>query len=391
MHIAPDGHVQVVTGRNGQGKTSVLDAIWLALGGGTASRDTRRPIRDGEDRAHVTLNLGDLVVTRTWRGDKTTLTVKSRDGASFSSPQKMLDRLIGRLSFDPLAFTRLPARDQVAALLDIVDLDVDLDDLDAERASVYEHRTRVGRDVKSLGDVHVDESIPDAETSATELLDRIRQASQVEDDRQRAERAEAETVRSIEAIEEQIAALEHRRAESMQHRDELRQTIADMPAPVDVESLMADLDGIEEANARVRENNRLREVASLRDEKDREYAHLTARLEDIDAIKAGALAAATFPVDGLGFDQDGVTFKGVPFSQASAAEQIRVSLAMAMALNPELRVIRIDDGSLLDDESMGLVAEMAEAGDYQVWVERVADASDSAVVIEDGSVVGDES
>jgi DNA polymerase III epsilon subunit-like protein len=34
VEITPDDTVQIVTGRNAQGKTSVLDAIWLALCGG---------------------------------------------------------------------------------------------------------------------------------------------------------------------------------------------------------------------------------------------------------------------------------------------------------------------------------------------------------------------
>lgn len=38
VEITPDGTLQVVTGANGAGKSSVLDAIWLALGGGPASR-----------------------------------------------------------------------------------------------------------------------------------------------------------------------------------------------------------------------------------------------------------------------------------------------------------------------------------------------------------------
>ena len=141
VEITPDGTVQVITGRNAQGKTSVLDAIWLALGGGGASRETPRPIRDGEDKASVTLDLGDLMVTRTWTGDKTALTVKSADGAKYPSPQSVLDALVGRLSFYPLEFTRLSARDQVAALLDLVDLDVDLAALAAERQVAYDRRT----------------------------------------------------------------------------------------------------------------------------------------------------------------------------------------------------------------------------------------------------------
>ena len=138
VEITPDGTVQVITGRNAQGKTSVLDAIWLALGGGAASRETVRPIRDGEDHASVTLDLGDLTVTRTWTGDKTSLSVKAADGAKYSSPQGVLDSLVGRLSFDPLEFTRLSGRDQVSALLDIVSLDVDLDDLARQRQTAYD-------------------------------------------------------------------------------------------------------------------------------------------------------------------------------------------------------------------------------------------------------------
>ena len=105
VEITPDGNVVTITGRNAQGKTSVLDAIWLALGGGAASKGTIRPIRDGEEKASVRLDLGDLVVTRTWTGDKTALTVTAADGAKYTSPQGILDALVGRLSFDPLEFT----------------------------------------------------------------------------------------------------------------------------------------------------------------------------------------------------------------------------------------------------------------------------------------------
>ena len=89
---------------------------------------------------------------------------------------------------------------------------------------------------------------------------------------------------------------------------------------------------------------------------------------------------------GLGFDDDGVTLDGVPFAQASAAEQLRVSVAMAMALNPKVRIIRITDGSLLDSENLALIEEMAGANGFQVWIERVDESGAVGVVIEDGEV-----
>jgi hypothetical protein len=63
-------------------------------------------------------------------------------------------------------------------------------------------------------------------------------------------------------------------------------------------------------------------------------------------------------------------------------------MAVAMAMNPKLRVLRINDGSLLDMENMKLIAQMAAEYDYQVWVERVEPSSESAVIIEDGTVKG---
>ena len=133
---APDNTVQVRCGRTAQGESSVLDAIWLALGGGEASRAITRPVRDGEDHATVALDLGDLRVTRSWSAaGKSTLRVEAADGARYSSPQAILDRLVWSLSFDPLAFTRLPARQQREALLDLVALDVDLDESAAQPAA----------------------------------------------------------------------------------------------------------------------------------------------------------------------------------------------------------------------------------------------------------------
>ncbi len=119
-----------------------------------------------------------------------------------------------------------------------------------------------------------------------------------------------------------------------------------------------------------------------------EYRNLTGELERLDRYKADELAKAKMPVEGLGFDLDGVTYNGVPFSQASGAEQLRVSVAMAMALNPDIRVIRISDGSLLDSTNMARLAEMAQEHDCQVWIERVDESGHVGFVIEDGSVVG---
>lgn len=380
VEITPDGTVQVVTGRNAQGKTSVLDAIWLALGGGPASKSTIRPIRDGEDRANVRLDLGDLVVTRTWVGDKTTLKVESADGAKYSSPQGVLDSLVGRLSFDPLEFTRLNPREQVAALLDLVDLDVDLDSLARQRQAAYDARAEIGRQGKAIGDIPNEiPGVPDAEVSASDLIAQIR---------------DAETLALAQFTEVEAASIAAAKVKEI--RDELanwettlkgrKAKVAAHTSVPDVTALESDLKAVEETNRAVRQNVQVKQAKARKAALLVDYQAQTAAIDAIDATKAAALAGANFPVPDLGFDDDGVTYQGVPFSQASSAEQIKVSLAMAMSLNPKLRVIRILDGSLLDPDNMELIAKMATEADYQVWIERVSDDTGVGVVIEDGQV-----
>lgn len=380
IDITPDGTVQIVGGRNAQGKSSVLDAIWLALGGGAASKATARPIRDGEDTASVRLDLGDYLVTRTWTGDKSTLTVTSPDGAKFSSPQKKLDGLIGSLSFDPFAFTLLPAKAQRDQLLSLVDLPFDPADLDRRRAAIFDERTEVGRQGKAIGLIPaLIPDVPDTEVSSAAILAELRAA---QDGERTNEAAYQRAARAQGAREQAEAALAAARTEEEAALEAFK-ALPEVPDTAAIEQRLASVD---DTNRAVRANQDTTAKQARFDQLYAQYGDLADQLDAIDREKAEGLAAATFPVPGLGFDTDGVTYQGVPFSQASSAEQIRVSLAMAMALNPELRVIRILDGSLLDSDNLNLIADMATEHDYQLWIERVGDADADAIIIEDGLV-----
>lgn len=386
VDITPDGTLQVVGGRNAQGKTSVLDSIWLALGGGKAGKETSRPIRDGEEKASVTLDLGELVVTRTWTASGTKLQVQSADGANHKSPQAMLDKLVGQLSFDPLAFTRLSARDQRDALLDLVDLDVDLDALDSKRQAVYDHRTEIGRQGKQIGEVAVDGSLPTEEQSASQLIAEIREA-QGQAASQQHDRAQLSRAKSrVRDLQDEIARLQDDLEHEQLAVSNLEAVIDTHPEPKDTEDLEEKLATVEETNAAIRANNTARERKGQKDRLQSTYDQLTTDIVALDKKKADALTAAKFPVDGLAFDEQGVTYQGVPFSQASSAEQIKVSLGMGMALNPKLRVLVIKDGSLLDDAAMAAIREVVAEHDFQLWIERVGNADKGAVIIEDGEV-----
>ena len=167
-------------------------------------------------------------------------------------------------------------------------------------------------------------------------------------------------------------------------------TKVDALKDIDLTEFDTKLAALEETNKNVRRKVQKTDLqdALVKDAKESEA--FTKTINDLDTAKNDAIKKATFPVEGLGFDDNGVTYNGVPFSQSGSAVRLRVSIGMAMAMNPKLRVIRICDGSLLDSKNMAIIEEMAKEHDFQCFVEKVDETGKIGIVIEDGSVKGAE-
>jgi DNA repair exonuclease SbcCD ATPase subunit len=111
-------------------------------------------------------------------------------------------------------------------------------------------------------------------------------------------------------------------------------------------------------------------------------------MADIKAKKKEKLAAFKLPVDGLEVGERDIMFSGIAFDNLSQAQKISVSMALAIAQQPTLRIIKVAEGSLFDDSTLKQVIDFAAGNDFQVWIERVANTpSGNAIYIEDGEVV----
>lgn len=380
----PEGNLVIVAGKNGAGKSSILDSIAAALGGAN-SKTTPKPIRDGEDRAEIVLETEDLTVTRVFTPSGSRLTLTSKDGAKYPKAQQKLDELVGKLSLDPLAFTLLDDKKQLAQLLDLVELPFDPEQLESSRKEVFAERTLVNNRVKEFkaalaqfGELPAD--LPATEVSVSELLGEYRKFETAQQERAKYLTDLNESQYKVQDLERQLAAAR----EHLAKVTDFLGNVSDYSE--DLEALRGKIDGAEETNRLVRKKQERGSLQFQYDATTDQAQALTAKLDEIDKTKADGLAAAQFPVDGLGFTEEGVTYQGVPFKQASTAEQIRVSMAMAIALNPALRVIRISDGSLLDSDSLALVEETAREHDFQIWVEMVEGNHEGAYTIVDGEV-----
>jgi ABC-type cobalamin/Fe3+-siderophores transport system ATPase subunit len=408
VEIAPKGNVVEITGRNGQGKSSILDALWWALAGTGGIQD--KPIREGADSAKITIDLGDLIVKRTLRrkseGDGFTpsLRVEGADGQSFKSPQTILDGLLSSLTFEPLAFERKPAREQFDELRRFVP-DMDFEALDNLTRGDMERRRDANRDAKTKRAAAeiipvpenfepVDEqAIIDALANAAEHNDLVaKRASRRDEAKSRADSlvASANAKREeSERLSQRAKQLLEESASEADEAEDLRARLASadpLPEAVQVEDLKAKLNGARATNAagaRVSEKRRLvQEAEALEAEADA----LTSRMATREEQKREAIKKANLPVEGLSFGDGCILLNGLPFNQASAAERLKASIAIAMAGNSRLRVVRVSEGALLDAESFRVLEEMAARFDAQVWVETVASSRESAIVIEDGEV-----
>lgn len=410
VDITPQDNLVVLSGQNGHGKSSVLDAIMSALAGGRGMKDIPEPIRRGEEQAEVGIDLGDLKIRRVWRlGEKPRIEVTNANGAKYSSPQGILDALTGTLTFDPLEFAQMQPREQRATLLRLVDLPFDIDENDRLRASLVSAETAARQDVRRLEQdaamlPKVPGGIPDEEVPATDIvremqrrMDAIQQNKDKRDEcaRLNVDMRHAATAldaardlvlskeRELEAAKAQSSRCETAYGQAVTLAREATAAAARLVDPdnSELEEKLSELESInftvrqKKANAKTRAAlNAARENEALA--KQDVAAH--------DKARAAALAAAKFPVDGLGFDDDGVTLNGLPFAQASESQRIMTSAAIGAAMNPRLKVLLIRDGNALDDERMNQLAEYAERSGYQIWVESIRPGQMPHVEIVDG-------
>ncbi|QEL14760.1 AAA family ATPase [Limnoglobus roseus] len=391
VDITPATDVVQITGKNGSGKTSVLDSIWWALGG--TKEIQAMPIRKGQESARIKLDLGEIVVTRKFTDKGSTLTVENAEGARFPSPQKMLDDLIGELSFDPLAFATMDCGRQYTELKRIAKIEVDLDALDTQNKLDYETRTLRNREEKEYrtraeGFEFKFEALEqpiDVDALVTELSNAAQRNADIDTRAQRRLDA-AELIRikgeEVVALEAKIAVYRKEMAE-LQDKLDTAEPLAEKIVVDDLRTKIAD------AQARNAEFAvRAKKAKLLEQAKTAEAASdaLTAKMAERTKTKEDAIAAAKMPIDGLSLSDGQVLLNGIPFDQSSSAEQLRTSVAIAMAANPKLKVIRIKDGSLLDEDGLAIIEGLAKGNGYQVWIESVNTSGKIGIYMEDGAV-----
>jgi exonuclease SbcC len=120
LNLEP-GKVNIISGKNAKGKTSILEAIEKTF----TNRDRRpRIIREGAEQAIILIETDEGTKIRrsvTAKGSRVSI---DKEGFKANSPQTMLQGLVGQFSFNPVDFLTRDEKEQTNILLAAAKIEV---------------------------------------------------------------------------------------------------------------------------------------------------------------------------------------------------------------------------------------------------------------------------
>lgn len=391
----------VLGGRNGQGKTSVLDAIAYALGGERMRPD--RVTRDGSATpAKMRVELSNGIVCER-KGKNSSLTVTDTTG--MKGGQRLLDEFIGEFALNLPKFLNMSDREKADYLLKTLGIADQLADADRKVAEANAERTEIGRRARAARKMAEDspfhEGVPGETLDVSALLDEqmfaheTNQAIEFKRREVEAKRAESERMAAeVERLARELADATERMAIASSRSEtvtgELEGLEADLAnmEPADEQAAAEAVREAEAVNEMVRQNTARAEMLADADRLDGEYRAAGARVAKAKEELLSLLDGADLPLDGLAVEEGVLRFNGSAWGDMSGSEQLRVATAIARELKPECGFVLVDKLEQFDPQQLAEFGEWASGQGLQVIGTRVAVDDTCTVVIEDGRVVG---
>ena len=391
VRVDPTTSLFTVGGENGNGKTSFINAIEAALTG--PDRKATKPVHEGADGAFIAIDAPPYRIERRFddRGKAALRVLRTDDGSEAPSPSNLLNELISSSFIDPSEFIHKQPAEQRKILMDIVkidtyDLDNKITDV-AERIKTINYQ-QTGLTAK-VRDLPSHDDAPSTRPEIGELATRLTQAEHAKRDILDTERKAAETLnrcsdlaRYVHELDDEITRLTNKRDAIQKEIKELNESGAaslDEGYPAKIKAadesitiIKSEIDGIGDLQRKFDDNAARAKAKGEWESVEQERSKLENNLVGLRADKKATLEAVTFPVEGLGFEEGGITLNGLPFYQASDAEKIYAATGVCLSNHGRLAPVLIRNGSMFDLKTIEKIGTLAASFGAQTFVETVS-------------------
>ncbi len=389
----------VIGGKNGQGKTSVLDAIAWALGG-NKFRPTDAQ-RDGSvipPHLKITLDNG-MIVERSGKNSA----LKVVDPSGNKSGQQLLDSFISELALDLPKFMNMNNKEKARVLLEIIGVGDKLFELENEESRLYNRRTEIGRIAdrkqKYADELPLHTGIPNEPVSAAELIrqqqdilakngenqrkrDRV---FQIESKANSLSREKMLIKKELDRLNGELAEKDMELTAALGELETAKKTAARLhdESTAELEKNISEIDSL---NRKIRENLERQKAEIDAETYRKEYDDLTNQIEAVRKAQTELLTNADLPLPELSVKDGMLTYKGYHWDNMSASEQLRVAAAIVRRLNPECGFVLLDKLEQMDMDTLSEFGKWLEAEGLQAIATRVSTGNECSVIIEDGYV-----
>lgn len=390
----PNG-LTVIGGNNGQGKTSVLDAIAWALGG-NKYKPTKAQ-REGSvtpPSLQITMNNG-LIVKR----DGKNSSLKVIDPTGRKAGQQLLNEFVEELAINLPKFLEASDKGKAETLLQIIGVGDELFELDSAEARLYNDRRAIGQIADQKKKFALEKpyytDAPDELVSVSELIQQ-QQAILARNGENQRKREQVTKISQdldlanqiVNSLKKQLQEAEEKQAKLQADLEVAHKSAADLKdeSTAELEKQLAEID---EINRRVRANLDKEKAESDAKEFKEKYDSLTAEIEEIRAKRTDLLSKADLPLPGLSVMDGKLTYNNQQWDNMSSSEQLRVATAIVRKLKPDCGFVLLDKLEQMDLQTMNEFGKWLEKEGLQGIATRVSTGDECEIIIEDGYVVKD--
>lgn len=373
----------VIGGRNGQGKTSILDSIAWALGGNKYKPS--QPHREGSvlpPNLQISLSNG-LEIKRDGKNSD----LKVIDPSGQKAGQKLLDSFVEEFALNLPKFMESSNADKARTLLQIIGVGDKLAEFEKKEQELYNERLVIGRVAdqkkKFAAEMTYFQEAPKELISVSELIQEQQAilAKNAENERLRGQRDNLKQRQT--QLDSEIARLIEEKAKVDRQLEIAEKDALDLHDE-STEQLEYSISNTEEINRKVRANfdkDKAEQDAQVEKEK---YDNLSAQIDRIRLDKNQLLEDADLPLPGLSVAEGELLYKGQRWDNMSGAEQLKVSTAIVRKLNPECGFILIDKLEQMDLDTLKEFGQWLEQEQLQAIATRVSTGDECSIIISDG-------